>query len=650
MTPVTTRRVVAGATLALLVLSFVLSWHLVPLPAHALLPGAAEGDGGRIVLVLDSSGSMKEPSASEETKIAAAKKALNQVIDSLPDDQEVGLRVYGAQVFSRDQPGACTDSQLVVPVDSGNRNQLISAVASYRPYGETPIGYALQEAGKDLGEEGRRTIVLVSDGEPTCAPDPCKVASDLSEQGLDVTIDVVGLDVDGSARDTLRCIAGTGNGTYYDADSSEELAASLEKLATRAARPFAAIGQSVAGTPTADGAPVITAGDWLDALGTTEAELINSYTVTRQIPGSTLHVSASLRTATGDGETVEVKLATPEGQECGTDSAFTQLSAGQLLSAGAITDSVSASDEPAPDDPCIAADALVATITDQVPSVAGPRPLEVRVIEEPPVESTDGLPAALTSGKFWQPPAGRPSRTTGGSSFADAPLLEPGSYRDSIIPGEVLTYQVDLDWGQRLAAQVDFPSPGTRLAQATGNLEMFTRVDVFSPGRRLATNNALTGTPTSQAFLPNTALTTGAGITSVAYLSRVGTGASKGAALAGRYTVTVFLEEDPDAESYLVPFTLRLGVTGNVAGVPAYAGKQAPEPTDGPTDGSTDGSTDGPTAPATDSPAASPSEDDSQTAPGDADEGGLSPGYVVVGLGLVALLAVGYLVLVKRAA
>ena len=143
MTPVTTVRRGTGAALVLLVVSFGLSWHLVPLPAHAVGPGATEGDGGRMVLVLDSSGSMKEQSSGGETKIAAAKKALNQVIGSLPEDQSVGLRVYSAKVFSRGDPGACTDSQLVVPVASGNRDQLRSAVSSYRPYGETPIGYAL---------------------------------------------------------------------------------------------------------------------------------------------------------------------------------------------------------------------------------------------------------------------------------------------------------------------------------------------------------------------------------------------------------------------------------------------------------------------------------------------------------------------------
>jgi Ca-activated chloride channel family protein len=66
-------------------------------------------------------------------------------------------------------------------VETGNRSALRQALRTYRPYGETPIGFALQEAAEDLGDEGRRTVVLVSDGEPTCDPDPCEVARDLSE-------------------------------------------------------------------------------------------------------------------------------------------------------------------------------------------------------------------------------------------------------------------------------------------------------------------------------------------------------------------------------------------------------------------------------------------------------------------------------------
>ncbi len=80
-------------------------------PAAAQVPeasaaSAADAPADRLVLVLDSSGSMKEPAAGGGTKIDAAKSALDQVVDRLPDEAQVGVRVFGAEVFSRDDPGA----------------------------------------------------------------------------------------------------------------------------------------------------------------------------------------------------------------------------------------------------------------------------------------------------------------------------------------------------------------------------------------------------------------------------------------------------------------------------------------------------------------------------------------------------------------
>ena len=66
-----------------------------------------------MMLVLGASGSMAEPAAGGQAKIDAAKSALTAVVDALPDEQPVGLRVYGATVFSASEPGACTDSQKV---------------------------------------------------------------------------------------------------------------------------------------------------------------------------------------------------------------------------------------------------------------------------------------------------------------------------------------------------------------------------------------------------------------------------------------------------------------------------------------------------------------------------------------------------------
>ena len=222
---------IAGAALALVFGGL----SVLGLQANAAsLPVAPDNEPGRLVLVLDSSGSMKEQAAGGQRKIDAAKDALGEVVSQLPDDAEVGLRVFGAKVFSAKDAGACEDTQNVVPVGPLDRDALTQAVADYRPYGETPIGRALQEAARDLdagSASGPRSIVLLSDGEPTCEPDPCQVAKKLSSRGIDLTINVVGLDVSGAARKALSCIARAGGGTYYDAHPIEQMRSKLAMVA-----------------------------------------------------------------------------------------------------------------------------------------------------------------------------------------------------------------------------------------------------------------------------------------------------------------------------------------------------------------------------------------------------------------------------------
>lgn len=518
-------------------------------------PGDGAGDDtGRLVLVLDSSGSMKERTPGGETRIEAATTALADVVASLPEAQPVGLRVYGAEVFSRDEPGACEDSQLVVPVETGNRDDLRAAIDDYEPYGETPIGYALQQAGQDLGDEGKRSIVLVSDGEPTCDPDPCEVAAELTEDGVDVRIDVVGLDVSGAARDALQCIARQGNGSYYDVGSSDELSSSLEKLATRASRDYAAIGTPVAGTESAADAPDVRAGDWVDALPPSSTR---TYRVRREIADSTIHVGGTLRSDAEADDVLRVELTDEEGRSCGGDGVTAERAEGALLTASAIAS-----------DSCAEGDVLVGV---ERRNGVDPTPLELRVVEEPPVTDEASLPEAASSVSWEDPASGPESETIGGASFDDAPLLDPGAYTDTIVPGEVLTYQVDAEWGQQVVATVEYPKASGRLADAIGPQGMIGTVGIVNPARaRAGLGSQASGAPSNQSLVGDDGQTLGNSTAPIAYLNREAGGAKGAAALAGRYTVVVGLEDDPDGEDYLIPVTVRIGVVGEPDGEPPY--------------------------------------------------------------------------------
>jgi len=410
---------------------------------------ADDNDPGNLMLVLDSSGSMKEPSAGT-TKIAAAKDALNTVIDKLPAKQRVGLRVYGAKVFSAKDKGACTDSQRAVDLGTDNRSDLKSAVAKYKPYGETPSGYALQQAGKDLGADGQRTIVLVSDGESTCSPDPCAVAKDLSKNGISLKIDVVGLDVSGKARDQLKCVADAGNGTYYDANDAATLTDSLTTTSVRASRPFDLTGKPVKGTADPTDAPTIARGQYLDTIGAGDGRW---YKVKRTATNSTIHVGVTHRaTDTGNlGEQAYVGVyAGPDEDRCDYETSFAR---------GNIAYTSASSWKSSTDDTCNTAK----TVWVNVKQYSSQRdftgaPVEIAVYEEPPLgDSTGAELPGTTPPPTWSTlsPSTPKTDVVPGTSISNAPVVSDGSYALDINPGETQVLAVPLDWGQNLQAQFD---------------------------------------------------------------------------------------------------------------------------------------------------------------------------------------------------
>ena len=142
-----------------------------------------------------------------------------------------------------------------------------AAIGSYRATGFTPIGYSLQEGAKDLPPEGERTVILVSDGEDTCAPpDPCQVARDLGAQGIGLKVETVGFQVDPAARAQLQCIAQATGGAYRDAPDAGALAAQLQQISTRALRQYQASGRPVQGGAAHRDAPVLEPGRYVDTI------------------------------------------------------------------------------------------------------------------------------------------------------------------------------------------------------------------------------------------------------------------------------------------------------------------------------------------------------------------------------------------------
>lgn len=207
-------------------------------------PEAAAAVPKTIELILDASNSMWGQ-IQKKPKIEIAKEVLSSIVQGLPDDVDVGLRIYGHQHSYKRQN--CTDSELVVPVERVNKELLTQKIQAITPRGMTPIAYSLEQTGTDLKEiEGEKVIILVSDGKESCGGDPVAVAKKLNEAGLQVKMHVVGFDIEDEAtREQLKGIADSTAGQYFDAAGAEELKSALKEAVRLTYTVFDAEGKEV---------------------------------------------------------------------------------------------------------------------------------------------------------------------------------------------------------------------------------------------------------------------------------------------------------------------------------------------------------------------------------------------------------------------
>ncbi|MGW9397045.1 VWA domain-containing protein [Streptomyces sp. NPDC055642] len=228
------KRPVAGACALLAALTAGLVF-----PAGAAADEPAGQDAPKVNLLLDVSGSMRAKDIDRQSRMAAAKQAFNEVLDATPEEVRLGIRTLGADYAGDDRKEGCKDTAQLYPVGPLDRTEAKTAVATLVPTGWTPIGPALLEAADDLeGGEGSKRIVLISDGEDTCAPlDPCEVAREIAAKGIGLIIDTLGLVPNAKLSRQLSCIAEATGGTYTSVEHQDELTDRVNELVDRAAEP-----------------------------------------------------------------------------------------------------------------------------------------------------------------------------------------------------------------------------------------------------------------------------------------------------------------------------------------------------------------------------------------------------------------------------
>jgi Ca-activated chloride channel family protein len=196
-----------------------------------------EAQDVNILFLIDASYSMKEKFGGSDRKMGAAKQVIEHAISMIPSSVNVGCRVFG-QSFSGAPEIDCRQTYMLVPMAQHNRGSLITAVRTIQPSGLTPLEYALRRcAEEDFSRcQGKKTIILISDGQDTCGGDPCAYMTQLGRYGISIRCDVVGLELkkNHKAQDELNCLAQASGGKYYDASNADDLIQSVAHSVNRA--------------------------------------------------------------------------------------------------------------------------------------------------------------------------------------------------------------------------------------------------------------------------------------------------------------------------------------------------------------------------------------------------------------------------------
>ena len=460
--------------------STAISTETKTVPGTTTRASASEGSvDAKAALILDASFSMVEEDAGGP-RIDAAKKATHELIDSLPDTANIGLLTYGAQESNApdNREKGCRDIQTLVPVGSLDRQEFGAAIDGLTPKGYTPMGNALRKAADELGNEGERSIILVSDGIDSCAPpEVCDVAKELAGQGVDLAIHTVGFKADEEARAELECIAEAGGGQFLEAADAGSLAESLKFLAQRGVDTYKADGTPFEFADSPEDAKWLGEGQYRTKIPADANSEQNQYFRLSIPPRHHGHVVVTPMWQT-DGDwhwsaaKVEIRDVTNEGEEnCGFLSA--PVTARQMHGRTHPGGFAMKRDHGTSLD-CDMSDILVATqlsgVDDAAPEGVD---VEVQVFYEPVADEAqekewEANPLAQPSEYSGELKVENPQPLNGGTSFNDAAEITEGSYSGVIVPGEYRYYKIPVSNGQRPVVTV---KSGKSLTGAAGNIK-----------------------------------------------------------------------------------------------------------------------------------------------------------------------------------
>ncbi len=183
--------------------------------------------------ILDASPRMQTASTGGDTRLAAARGVLADIVRTADPRLTAGLRVFGTGAL----PQGCQDTDLLVPFAPANQDAIEGSLGGVAaaPQSDSPVAEAMISAIKDMASTaGPHSIVVVTGGADSCNPESGALIQQEAERaGIGLKVFVIGFEVPPDEVEAVRAMVDLVPGaTYLDAPDPASLRRQLSQVQT----------------------------------------------------------------------------------------------------------------------------------------------------------------------------------------------------------------------------------------------------------------------------------------------------------------------------------------------------------------------------------------------------------------------------------
>jgi Ca-activated chloride channel homolog len=203
------------------------------------------------MFLLDGSGSMWGKLGNDRrVKFEFTREALRDALPHIRPDARIGLAAFGHR-----RRGYCADAQVIVPLETGNAEKMVTPLEKMNATGKGPLVLGLRQAADAIGVAAPASIIMMHDDIDNCGQNVCTAVAEIAKANPRLKIHTISIGLDDAKLQHMSCVARLTGGKLYNAQDAAGVASALNQIIKLAHLDIDSEGQQSSETAEAQVAP-----------------------------------------------------------------------------------------------------------------------------------------------------------------------------------------------------------------------------------------------------------------------------------------------------------------------------------------------------------------------------------------------------------